>query len=168
MAKAVKLLLLVGLLPLVLWYRKGHNSIVARRGFVLLFCTALIVVWWLFSPLLATGTWYAYQSGQASWYGGKFYFRRTASGELFLPGPFYTAAHKKLPLGTEVLVVNNKTGQHVVVRINDRGPYVGKRIIDLSRAAAKWAGVYKPGTASVTIYTRKPQWKGARKMFMYF
>ncbi|MCP3965222.1 MAG: septal ring lytic transglycosylase RlpA family protein [Lentisphaerae bacterium] len=122
----------------------------------------------MFTPPFATGTWYAYQSGSASWYGGKFYFGRTANGELFLPGPFYTAAHKTLPLGTEVLVVNNKTGQRVVVRINDRGPYVGKRIIDLTYAAARRAGVYKPGTAQVTIYTRKPRWNGARKIFMYF
>jgi len=80
------------------------------------------------------------QSGEASWYSNKFEGRLTASGEHFDSGAF-TAAHRTLPLGSHVRVRSLATGKSVVVRINDRGPYVNKRIIDLSYAAAKSLGL---------------------------
>ena len=76
------------------------------------------------------------QVGQASWYGPGFHGRKTANGEIFNQHQL-TAAHRRLPLGTKVKVTNLKNGKAVVVRVNDRGPYVGGRIIDLSRAAAQ-------------------------------
>lgn len=90
------------------------------------------------------------QVGIASWYGGFFQGRPTASGERFDTHAL-TAAHKTLPLGTLVRVENLKNGYSVEVRINDRGPYVGKRIIDLSIAAAKQLGMYNAGTAKVRV-----------------
>jgi rare lipoprotein A len=80
------------------------------------------------------------QSGKASWYGPGFHGRRTASGERFDTNDL-TAAHKTLPFGTKVKVTNTKTGQSVVVRINDRGPYAHGRVIDLSKASARAIGI---------------------------
>lgn len=74
--------------------------------------------------------------GMASWYGPGFHGRRTASGERFNQNAM-TAAHKTLPLGSIVRVTNLETGESVIVRINDRGPYSGGRIIDLSKGAAR-------------------------------
>jgi len=88
--------------------------------------------------------------GQASWYGYRFHGRRTASGEPF-DATEYTAAHRSLPLGTKVRVTNLRNGRSVVVRINDRGPYVGGRIIDLSKAAARAIGMLGSGTAPVRM-----------------
>jgi rare lipoprotein A len=79
-------------------------------------------------------------SGLASWYGPGFHGRKTASGERFNTGAM-TAAHRSLPFGTRVKVTNVKTGRAVVVRINDRGPFVGGRVIDLSHASARAIGV---------------------------
>ncbi len=86
--------------------------------------------------------------GVASWYGARFAGRKTASGERFDPSE-YTAAHRTLPFGTRVRVVNKKTGQSVVVRINDRGPYAHGRVIDLSRASAQAIGI--SGVGSVEL-----------------
>ncbi|ORJ59075.1 septal ring lytic transglycosylase RlpA family protein [Geothermobacter hydrogeniphilus] len=90
------------------------------------------------------------QEGMASWYGRKFHGRKTSNGEIY---DMYkmTAAHKTLPLGVSVRVTNKRNGRQVVVRINDRGPFVAGRIIDLSYAAAKQLGVVGPGTAPVRI-----------------
>ena len=88
------------------------------------------------------------QSGQASWYGPGFQGRRTASGERFNTQDL-TAAHRTLPFGTKVRVTNTRTGQSVVVRINDRGPYAHGRVIDLSRASAQSIGI--DGLAQVTL-----------------
>ncbi|WP_414474259.1 septal ring lytic transglycosylase RlpA family protein [Microvirga sp. M2] len=88
------------------------------------------------------------QSGRASWYGPGFHGRRTASGETFNTNDL-TAAHRTLPFGTRVRVVNKRTGKSVVVRINDRGPYAHGRVIDLSRASAQAIGL--TGVASVTV-----------------
>jgi len=90
------------------------------------------------------------QRGVASWYGKKFHGRRTSSGEVY---DMYamTAAHKTLPLGTHVRVHNLKNDREVVVRINDRGPFVRGRIIDLSYTAAKKVAMVGPGTAPVEI-----------------
>jgi rare lipoprotein A len=90
------------------------------------------------------------EEGLASWYGGKFQGRRTASGEVFDTNLF-TAAHKTLPFGTVVRVTNLETGRSTVVRINDRGPFVPGRIIDLSRAAAAAIGMAGSGVARVRV-----------------
>ena len=89
-------------------------------------------------------------SGTASWYGGKFHGRRTANGETYNQHAL-TAAHRYLPFGTEVVVTNQNNGRSVVVRINDRGPFSGGRIIDLSHQAASQIGMINSGTAKVTV-----------------
>lgn len=89
-------------------------------------------------------------SGPASWYGGKFHGRRTANGERFNKNEL-TAAHRSLPFGTRVRVTNQQNGRSVVVRINDRGPFVGNRVIDLSRAAAETVGMLRSGVAPVRL-----------------
>ena len=95
------------------------------------------------------------QEGLASWYGGKFQGRQTASGEVFDTNQF-TAAHKSLPFGTIVKVTSLESGQSTVVRINDRGPFISGRIIDLSRAAAAAIGLAGQGVARVRIETLPP------------
>lgn len=91
------------------------------------------------------------ESGFASWYGPGFHGRRTANGEKYNMYDL-TAAHPRLPFGTRLEVRNVKTGQTVTVRVNDRGPFKKGRILDLSYAAARQAGVFAPGTAYVEIY----------------
>jgi len=86
----------------------------------------------------------------ASYYGEPFHGRPTASGEIFDMNA-YTAAHKTLPFGTMVEVTNLENGKKVVVRVNDRGPFVGNREIDLSRAAAEVLGMIGQGIARVLI-----------------
>ena len=88
--------------------------------------------------------------GMASWYGGRWIGRLTANGETYRAGDF-TAAHKKLPFNTRVRVVDLKTGNSIIVRVNNRGPYIKGRIIDLSVAAAKKLGTYDRGIAKVRI-----------------
>src|SRR2546426_10417523 len=90
------------------------------------------------------------QVGVASWYGPGFHGNRTANGEIYNQYEL-TAAHPTLPLGTRVMVTNRNTRQSVEVRINDRGPFVGGRVIDLSYAAARSIGISQPGTAPVRI-----------------
>ena len=91
-----------------------------------------------------------YQVGIASWYGPGFHGKRTASGEVY---DMYamTAAHRTLPFGTIVRVVDLDTGRSVVVRINDRGPFVEGRVIDLSYAAAVELGMVRKGLARVGL-----------------
>ena len=89
-------------------------------------------------------------TGQASWYGPGFYGNRTANGEVFRPGT-YTAAHRSLPFGTRVKVTNLNNGRSAVVRINDRGPFTGGRIIDLAQGAASDLGVTASGVATVRL-----------------
>ena len=86
--------------------------------------------------------------GTASYYGSEFRGRRTASGERFNPKAM-TAAHKTLPLGSRVRVTNLRNGKSVEVTINDRGPYTGGRIIDLSKGAARKLDMIRSGTAKV-------------------
>ncbi len=88
--------------------------------------------------------------GQASWYGPGFAGRPTASGEPFRPS-HRTAAHKTLPFGTVVKVTHSSTGRSVRVVINDRGPYAGNRIIDLSKRAARRIGMLDEGVATVEL-----------------
>ena len=91
------------------------------------------------------------QQGIASWYGKPYHGRKTANGERYDMWAM-TAAHKSLEFGTLVRVVNEKNGQSVVVRINDRGPFIRGRVIDLSRAAAGEIGLDIAGVAPVTLY----------------
>lgn len=90
------------------------------------------------------------ERGIASWYGGKFHGRLTANGEIFDTNKL-TAAHRTLPFGTHVKVTSLNTGKSVIVRINDRGPFLHGRIIDLSQAAAMKIGMLESGTAPVTV-----------------
>lgn len=90
------------------------------------------------------------ERGIASWYGGRFHGRRTASGEPYNLFKF-TAASRTLPLGTYVIVRNEENGRVITVRINDRGPYVDGRIIDLSQAAAYKLGMMFRGIAMVQV-----------------
>ena len=89
--------------------------------------------------------------GRASWYGGKFHGRKTANGERYDQNKL-TCAHRTLPFGTMVRVVNVETHQAVIVRVNDRGPFGGKgRIIDLSKAAAAELGMLERGVINVRV-----------------
>ena len=90
------------------------------------------------------------QKGLASWYGPKFHGNRTSNGEIF---DMYqmTAAHKRLPLPSSVKVTNLANGRQTIVRVNDRGPFVEGRIIDLSFAAARFLGFDQKGTEEVEI-----------------
>ena len=88
--------------------------------------------------------------GVISWYGAQFHGRPTASGELFDSNAF-TMAHPTLPFGTQVKVTNLRNGRSVVVRVNDRGPHVGQRIADLSKAAAAQLGFLQRGLVRARI-----------------
>jgi rare lipoprotein A len=90
------------------------------------------------------------QRGLASWYGKKFHGRRTASGERFNAAGF-TAAHRTLPISSYVRVRRVSTGEEVVVRINDRGPFHPGRVLDLSYAAAHKLGIVALGSAEVEM-----------------
>ena len=95
------------------------------------------------------------QKGIASWYGKKFHGRQTANGETYNMYAM-TAAHKTLPLGTYVSVENLNNGKKITVRINDRGPFVRGRIIDLTHTGAKKLDMLGPGTAPVRIVALSP------------
>lgn len=101
------------------------------------------------------------QTGYASWYGKQFHGRRTANGEVYNMDAM-TAAHKELPFNTRVRVVNLKTGKSIVVRINDRGPFIKGRIIDLSRRAAGKLGMFFSGTTMVRVEILPPLKKTGR------
>ena len=88
--------------------------------------------------------------GHASWYGPGFIGKKTASGDIFDDSKL-TAAHKTLPLGSKVKVTNLTNGRSVRVEINDRGPFVGNRIIDLSKAAAHALGMVEDGVVQVRV-----------------
>lgn len=90
------------------------------------------------------------QTGIASWYGRQFHGRTTASGETFDMNAM-TAAHRSLPLNCYIRVTNKSNGKSVVVKVNDRGPFHGNRVLDLSYGAAKRIGVTNAGTAQVSI-----------------
>lgn len=92
-----------------------------------------------------------YQKGIASWYGSQYHNRRTASGELFDKNAL-TAAHKTLSFGTWVMVTNIDNGYRVTVKINDRGPNVENRIIDVSEKAASELRMKDAGLAKVTLH----------------
>lgn len=90
------------------------------------------------------------EEGLVSWYGPRFHGRPTASGEIFDSGEL-TMAHPSLPFGSRVRVTNLANGREVVVRVNDRGPYVDGRIADLSRAAAADLGMVRRGVATARL-----------------
>jgi len=90
------------------------------------------------------------QTGTASWYGRQFHGRKTASGETFDMNGM-TAAHRSLPLNCYIRVTNKNNGKSVVVKVNDRGPFHGNRVLDLSYGAAKQIGITNAGTAKVSI-----------------
>ena len=94
------------------------------------------------------------ETGKASFYADKFVGRKTASGAVFKQNKL-TAAHKTLPFGTKVKVKNQANGKTVKVRINDRGPFVQGRIIDLSKKAAKRIDMVNAGISEVTIKYKK-------------
>src|SRR5438034_1314514 len=90
------------------------------------------------------------ERGVASWYGGSFHGRQTANGEIYDQFKM-TAAHRLLPLGSVARVTNPENGREVEVLINDRGPFIRGRIIDLSYAAAEYLGAVYPGTLPVVV-----------------
>jgi len=90
------------------------------------------------------------EEGLASWYGPPYHNHRGANGQIFDQNAF-TAAHRTLPMNSLIKVTNVGTGQSVVVRVTDRGPFVEGRVLDLSVASAKAAGVWRPGIAKVRI-----------------
>ena len=96
------------------------------------------------------------QQGKASYYADKFKNRPTASGQPYKPGKL-TAAHKTLPFGTKVTVVNRRNGQRVKVVINDRGPFVSGRIIDVSKKAARRLNMIQSGVVDVKIKYKRPK-----------
>lgn len=110
---------------------------------LMLICSLLI-------PTTANAGHDVYQAGKASWYGSFHHGRKTASGEVFNMNGL-SAAHRTLPLGTMIEVTNKDTGKSIVVKVNDRGPYIGNRILDLSRGAAKRLGMIKDGVGNVEI-----------------
>ena len=132
------------LAPLLVSWREIVDSVVKFK------LIALFVL--LFSPLLllAQGESLFIQEGTASYYASKFHGRRTTSGEIFHLDSL-TAAHKLLPFGTVLRVTNQKNGNTVVVRVNDRLPNYSKRQIDLSRAAATRLEMIQDGLAKVRI-----------------
>jgi rare lipoprotein A (peptidoglycan hydrolase) len=100
------------------------------------------------------------QVGEASWCGPGFQGEETANGETFNQKEM-TAAHPSLPMGTKAKVTNLENGKKVEVRINDRGPFIGNRAIDLSSAAAKKLDMKKDGTTEVKIETKPTKKKGS-------
>ena len=98
--------------------------------------------------------------GVASWYGESFHGKQAANGELF-DMEALTAAHRTLPLGSVVRVVNLANGKHLHVRINDRGPYVNNRILDLSRGAASRLGMVEGGLSVVRVQLVGEYWPAA-------
>src|SRR5262245_59979240 len=107
--------------------------------------TAFLTVSMMFASAIGVGV--SAQTGIASYYKSGV---RTANGERFEPDGM-TAAHRSLPFGTKVLVRNVKTGKSVVVRINDRGPFVAGRVIDLAFGAARLIGLHGTGVARVSL-----------------
>jgi rare lipoprotein A len=104
------------------------------------------------------------ETGIASWYGPPYHNRKAANGEIYDMNA-QTAAHKTLPMGSVLRVTNVATGRSTLVRINDRGPFIGERIIDLSLAAAKQIDVWRAGIAKVKVevlYAPKPIDEGGR------
>ena len=120
-------------------------------------CAVALLLAWSTGPALGGARDHpAYvEYGEASWYGPGFEGKQTASGETFDQNRL-TAAHLSLPLGTKVKVTNLENGRSVKVEVNDRGPYVRGRAIDLSKAAARKLDMVDEGTAPVRIEASRP------------
>jgi rare lipoprotein A len=105
------------------------------------------------------------QTGEASWYGEEFEGNTTANGEVYDSNGL-TAAHPTLPFGTTVRVTNLSNRRHILLRINDRGPYIGRRLIDVSKRAAKRLGFVDSGTTHVRVevVARPPRNPAAAKI----
>ena len=161
METAAALILIYPVRWFVVFKKRLDNSAGVRRTMLLVVVIIYLIIRQPFLMPWDWGVWDSYQRGVASWYGSGFYFSRTASGEFFLPGPFMTAAHKTLPFGTRVLVRNISNGRKAVVTINDDGPHIKGRIIDLSWFAAWRLGITGPGTALVVLSVR-PETKRVR------
>jgi rare lipoprotein A len=133
---------------------REKGSMMHRKQWLCLIIMGTFWVLW-FAPLEAD-LWYA-EKGLASWYGKQFNGRQTADGTRFSEKEM-TAAHRKLPLGTKVVVKNLETGKQVEVKITDRGPYADpqRRIIDLSRAAADSIGLVERGLGQVRVVVTEP------------
>ncbi len=121
---------------------------------VFIILCVILVIFFITGKYEKKKQWYLYQEGVASYYGKGFFFKKTASGEIFYPWSI-SAASRTLPLGIDALVVNKGNGKKLIVRINDRGPYVHGRILDLSRKSAEKLGMIRQGLAKVDIYTKK-------------
>ena len=114
----------------------------------------ILLIAYMIYPPYSWGPWQPYEKGKASWYGPGFYWKNKADGSKYLPWDV-TAAHKTLPLGTYVKVKNLDNGKSVFLKVDDRGPYVQGRVLDLSYLAAVKLGMKKQGTANVEIYVKK-------------
>ena len=112
------------------------------KNYILLLVTVISFV--LSTPAAAQ------TSGRASYYGKQFHGRLTSDGSVYHRDSM-TCAHRTLPFGTVLKITNKKNGKDVIVRVNDRGPYIRGRVVDLSYAAAKHIGMLQQGVASVTI-----------------
>lgn len=107
---------------------------------------AVLALAWPFGASATVTT----QEGLVSWYGRHFHARATASGEPF-DATAMTMAHPTLPFGTQVRVTNPRNGRSVVLRVNDRGPYVGSRVADVSQAAAAYLGILGRGISRLRL-----------------
>ena len=112
--------------------------------------TTAIAILFLILPLSSFSDEVYPQYGKASWYGKSLHGKITASGELFDKHSF-TGAHRSLPFGTLVKVINLRNGKEVIVTVNDRGPFIRGRIIDISRAAADLIGIVRRGVTRVKV-----------------
>jgi rare lipoprotein A len=110
----------------------------------------LVLILSFFFPLSSDSLENFPQYGKASWYGGRFHGRKTASGERFNKHG-YTGAHRKLPFGTIIRVTNLRNGKEVYIKVNDRGPFVKGRMLDISRAAAEAIGSINRGVMRVKV-----------------
>jgi rare lipoprotein A len=128
-----------------------------RAGLRPLLAAALLAI--VSTPLLAASPG-EIQTGIASYYHDSLDGNRTASGQIYDKTKI-SAAHKRLPLGTKVRVTDTKTGRSIVVRINDRGPFVKGRIIDLSRRAAQELGIIHRGITPVKVEVLSVPGRGA-------
>ncbi len=142
-AKICALVLAIGILK---WSSEYHEQVIHRQEAQKSTVTLPIYI----------------EIGQASWYGPGFQGQETASGETFDTKKM-TAAHPSLPLGTKVEVINLEKHKKTEVTINDRGPFVKGRVIDLSHAAAKKLGMEKKGTTKVKIVTKAVKKKISKK-----
>lgn len=149
MFRASKVLILdICIIPL---FASLNNSADARRLFFISAIPGLITAAALSDNSIAKGRLLRMKSCTASYYDRGFAFRKTANGEIYNPLAM-TAAHRTLPFNTLVLVRGTSSGREAVVRINDRGPFIRGRDIDLSRAAAEKLKMRKDGLATVDMW----------------